>query len=161
MKTSSQWWAHLKWWIQLMHPILADKRVAIRDISEQLGILVGTAHKIVHDKLVFSKASWHWVSPGQCKASYFSKNSRHHQSVWLGTATISLQSRSAPTLLWFPLVLNSARNKVIKQWWNKEHHEQMVKDSVQRFLEMKEYQSLFFLMGKMCFNKWRLKRKIK
>ena len=33
---------------------LADRIVTIEDISEQLGISVGTAHKTVHDDLAFS-----------------------------------------------------------------------------------------------------------
>ena len=37
--------------------ILADKRVKIEDISEQLGIFMVTTHKIVHDELAFSKIS--------------------------------------------------------------------------------------------------------
>ena len=38
-------------------PILADRIVTIEDISEQLGISVGTAQKIVHDDFSFSKVS--------------------------------------------------------------------------------------------------------
>ena len=38
-------------------PILADRRVTIKDISKQLRIFVGTAHKIVHDDIVFSKVN--------------------------------------------------------------------------------------------------------
>ena len=41
--------------------ILADRRVSIKDISEQLGISLGTANKIVHDELAFSKVSCRWV----------------------------------------------------------------------------------------------------
>ena len=37
--------------------ILTDRRVTIKDISEQLGSSVSTAHKIMHDGLAFSKAS--------------------------------------------------------------------------------------------------------
>ena len=33
--------------------ILTDRRVTIEDISEQLGLSVGTAHEIVHYDLVF------------------------------------------------------------------------------------------------------------
>ena len=42
--------------------ILINRRVTIEDISEQVGIFVGTAHKIVYDDLAFSKVSCHWVS---------------------------------------------------------------------------------------------------
>ena len=59
--------------------ILADRRIRIEDISEQLEISASTAHKIVHDD--FSKVSCHWVS--QCKTSYCSKNSGNHQLFWL------------------------------------------------------------------------------
>ena len=34
-------------------PILAGKSLTIENISEQLGISLGTAHIIVHDDLVF------------------------------------------------------------------------------------------------------------
>ena len=34
--------------------ILADRRIIIKDISEQLGISVGTAYKNVHGELVLS-----------------------------------------------------------------------------------------------------------
>ena len=37
---------------EMVH-ILADRRVIIEDISEQLDISVSTAHKIVHDDLAF------------------------------------------------------------------------------------------------------------
>ena len=42
--------------------ILADRRVTIEDISEQLGIFVGTAYKIVHDNVAFFPVSCHWVA---------------------------------------------------------------------------------------------------
>ena len=41
--------------------ILADRGVEIEDISEQLGVFLGTAHKIVYDDLAFSKVSCLWV----------------------------------------------------------------------------------------------------
>ena len=41
--------------------ILADSNVTIEDISEQLGISVGTAHKIVHVDLSFYKVGCRWV----------------------------------------------------------------------------------------------------
>ena len=75
--------------------ILADRRITIEGISEQLEISIGIAQNIVHDDLAISKIIYHWVSPGQWNASYCSKNSGNHLSVWLGTvATSSLQSRS-------------------------------------------------------------------
>ena len=39
--------------------ILVDRRVTIDDISEQLGIPVSTAHRIVYDDLAFSTVSCH------------------------------------------------------------------------------------------------------
>ena len=39
--------------------ILADRRVTIKDISEQLGISVGIAQKIVHNDFSFSMVSCH------------------------------------------------------------------------------------------------------
>ena len=36
--------------------LLADKRVKTEDISESLGIYVGTVHKIVHDDLAFLRS---------------------------------------------------------------------------------------------------------
>ena len=75
--------------------ILAEGRVAKEDISEQLENYVCTTYKIVNDSFAFFKASFHWVCPGQFKASYCSKNSRNHQSDWLITAVTSLlQSKS-------------------------------------------------------------------
>ena len=104
--------------------ILADRRVIIEGVSELQGISVGTAHKIVHDDLAFSKVSCCWVLPGQCKASYFSKNSGNHQAA----ATSFLQSKFSP--FWFSLVCThpqrtSAWNKVFKRWWSKDHRKQM------------------------------------
>ena len=46
--------------------ILVDGRVTIEDILEQLGIPVGTAHKIVHDDLALSGVSCCSISPDQC-----------------------------------------------------------------------------------------------
>ena len=54
--------------------ILTGRRFTTEDISGQLGISMGTAHKIVHGDLAFSQVSCHWKSSGQCKASYCSKN---------------------------------------------------------------------------------------
>ena len=80
--------------------ILADKWVTTEGISEQQKISVGTAYKIVHDDLAFSKVGFHWVPKmltPEYKASYYRKNSGNHQPVWLGTAATSyLQSRYGP-----------------------------------------------------------------
>ena len=46
---------------------LADRRNTIEDIYRQMGISLGTAHKIVHDDLAFSNVSSCWVSLGQYK----------------------------------------------------------------------------------------------
>ena len=43
--------------------ILSDRRVSIEDISEQLAISVDTAHKIMHDALVFLKGSTRTIQP--------------------------------------------------------------------------------------------------
>ena len=48
--------------------ILADRRITIEDISEQLGISVDTVHKTVHDDLAFSKVSHCWVSPDNARS---------------------------------------------------------------------------------------------
>ena len=94
--------------------ILADRRVATENISEQWGISEGTAHKIVYDDLAFSKVSCWWFSPGLCKASYCNKNRGNPQSVWLWTATTSsLGSRSDP--LWFSLVRPPLKNFSMEQ----------------------------------------------
>ena len=42
--------------------ILADIRIIIEEISEQLGISVHTGYKMVHNDLAFSKLSCCWVS---------------------------------------------------------------------------------------------------
>ena len=47
--------------------IWAARRITKEDISEQLGINVGTTQKIVLDDISFSKVSCRLVSPGQCK----------------------------------------------------------------------------------------------
>ena len=39
------------------------------DISEQLEISVSTAYQTVYNDLAFSKISYCWISPGQCKNS--------------------------------------------------------------------------------------------
>ena len=44
--------------------ILADRRVTIEDLSEQLKISMGTAYKIMHDDHVFFKVNGCWVSQG-------------------------------------------------------------------------------------------------
>ena len=41
--------------------ILADRKVTIEDISEQLGISVDKVYKILHDDLAFSKISYRWL----------------------------------------------------------------------------------------------------
>ena len=75
----------------------ADRRVIKGDISEKLEISVGTAHKNVTDDLIFSKVNCRWVSQGQCKAFYCSKNGGNQHLIWLGTAAIfSLGSRFPP-----------------------------------------------------------------
>ena len=67
--------------------ILADRRVEIEDISEKLGISVGTAHKIVYDDLAFSQVSCYWVSPCQYKTLQCCMTCENHLSFRLGTAT--------------------------------------------------------------------------
>ena len=57
--------------------ILADRRDIIEDISEQLEVYVGTVHKIVHNNLAFLEVSC-WVSPGQSKVLYCSKEGGNH-----------------------------------------------------------------------------------
>ena len=75
--------------------ILGEGRVIIEEISEQMGISMGTAHKTVHDDLTFSNFSCRWVSQGRCKAQYCSKNSGNYLWVYLRkVVTSSLQSRS-------------------------------------------------------------------
>ena len=83
--------------------ILTDRRVTIEDISEQLEISLGTVTKKNCERwLCFFKVSCCWVSIGQCKASYCSKNCGSHQSVWVGMAvTSSLQYRSDPFKTFF------------------------------------------------------------
>ena len=39
--------------------ILVDRKVPIRNMPEKMGISMGTAHKIVHGDLAFSKLSCH------------------------------------------------------------------------------------------------------
>ena len=76
-------------------------------------------------------------SLGQCKFSYCCKNSGNHISVWFRNSCFILFTVQI-WALWFPLVWPlqkySALNKVFKQWWSKEHHEQIAKNSVQKFL---------------------------
>ena len=56
--------------------IFTDRTVTIEDISEQLGVSVGTSHKIMYDDFAFSKVSCHSVSPGQCNSARPSLQSR-------------------------------------------------------------------------------------
>ena len=80
--------------------ILSDNKVTIEDISEkkQTVIAMGSAHKIAHDNLAFSKDGCHSFSSGQVKASYNCKNSECHQSICLGTAATSSSGfRSIPS----------------------------------------------------------------
>ena len=42
--------------------ILAYWKFTIEDISEQLGISVGLAYKIIHDDITFSRVCCYWVS---------------------------------------------------------------------------------------------------
>ena len=63
--------------------ILADRKSTIQDISEQLGISLDTASKIVHRKFAFSKVSFRWVpkmSTPDDKISFYNNNSRNYQS---------------------------------------------------------------------------------
>ena len=50
--------------------ILTDRKLEVENISEWLGISMGTAHKIVLGDLTFSKVSCCWISPGYYKSSY-------------------------------------------------------------------------------------------
>ena len=86
----------------------SDNTDRIAETSERFQISVGTAHKIVHEGLVFSKVSYRWVLAGQCKALYLSKKSGNHLSVWLGTAaTPTLKSKSGR--LWSLIVFLSQK----------------------------------------------------
>ena len=120
-----------------MHSFLADRKVTIEDISKQLGISVDANNRIVHDDLPFSNFSCCWVSLGQCKASYYNKNSRNHQLVCWEQL---LHPPYSPDLtqFWFLLVWPHQRisvwNKIFKWWWSDEQHEQMAKNQIQRFL---------------------------
>ena len=145
------------------------KMVSTPEIVDSVNALV-LAGKINHNgghfwiiDLAFSKVSHHGVSPGWCKTAYCSKNSGNHQSVCLRTTTTSsLQSRSGP--IWFLLIWSPQRisewNKFFLWWRNEEHHDQMTKNSVQRF-PCWNYTKASFFNGKMCFKKWRLHWKIK
>ena len=70
-----QWWRRLN---SVNVLILADEKVTIEDISEQLEISVGTVHQTAHDDLACSKVSCCWVPKmlmPKHKTSYSSKNS--------------------------------------------------------------------------------------
>ena len=58
--------------------ILTDRRDIVEDISKQLEISVGTAHKIVHDDLDFSKVICHCISP---KSPTAARKRGNYQSV--------------------------------------------------------------------------------
>ncbi|XP_076445767.1 protein GVQW3-like [Babylonia areolata] len=45
--------------------IQSDRRVTVDDIARTLSLSVGTAHKIVHDDLGYSKVSCRWVPKDQ------------------------------------------------------------------------------------------------
>ena len=56
---------------------LTCRRIINKKVSNQLGIRMVTAQKIVLDDLAFSKVNF-WVSTGHCMFSYCSNNSENH-----------------------------------------------------------------------------------
>ena len=144
----------LTWWIQLKYSFWLTENLQLRTFPNNWVCLL--ISQTVHDDFAFSKVNCHWVSPGQCNASYGCKNSGNHQSVLLGTAAASsLKTRSGP--LWFPLVWLpqriSAQNNVFKWKWNEEHHEQMAKKSVQRFLYWRNTKQKIVFQREKCILK--------
>ena len=82
--------------------ILVDGTVTIEDISEQLEISVGTAHKIRHDDLVFLKVSCCWIPQmliPEHTTSYCSKNNRNYVSFIGNTCHILLAVQIWPSLI--------------------------------------------------------------
>ena len=76
--------------------IQSNRRVTVDDIARTLSLSVGTAHKIVHDDLGYSKVSCRWV-PKMLTAEHSSSNGADHQRAGLGTAPSSpLQPRPCP-----------------------------------------------------------------
>ena len=121
--------------------ILADRRVTTENFS-----------KYRHTKLSISKVSCQSDSPGQCKASYLSKNGENH---------INLRSAATPSLLprsgtiWFHLYWSYKEFLQLKQcfqakWresrWNIEHSDHLAKNSVQIFL--------YWRTTNVCFKEW-------
>ena len=132
--------------------ILTDRRDTIEDISEQLEISMGTANKMEHDDLAFSKVSCYWMPKmlmPEYKASYCGKNSENYQVGWKELLHPLYNLDVTPPTTLISTCLASTKNFCMEQF-SSDNISKWIKTHLKDFSIQKEYKNLFF-KGKKCF----------